>query len=211
LYERLKIHITFAPTLKTYFFSPTKTFDCFCDGCNQNSTFKQFNPNDVSGDLAAHNLRALQNNIFTITYLCTRDEKHKMVFHLFYSIDNTIEKIGQYPSLASITKPELRKYRTVLPNEKYLELIKGVGLHSHSAGIGAFVYLRRIFEFLIEEAHVKAQSDGNWDDKAYNDGRGMDAKVQMLSKFLPPFLVEHKQLYGIMSYGVLELSEELCI
>lgn len=211
LYERLKIHVTFAPTLRTYFFSPNKTFDCFCVSCNQNSTFKQLNPQDFSGELTAGNLRSLQNNIFTITYLCTRDEKHKMVFQLFYSSDNTIEKIGQYPSLASITKPELRKYRSVLPNEKYLELIKGVGLHSHSSGIGAFVYLRRIFEHLIEEAHVKAQSESDWDEKAYNDGRGMDSKVQMLAKYLPLFLVEHKQLYGIMSYGVHELSEELCM
>lgn len=39
----------------------------------------------------------------------------------------------------------------------------------------------------------------------------MDEKIEILSEFLPDFLVEHKHLYGILSKGVHELSEEECL
>lgn len=39
----------------------------------------------------------------------------------------------------------------------------------------------------------------------------MEEKITCLSEFLPEFLVEHKHLYGILSKGVHELSEEECL
>ncbi len=39
----------------------------------------------------------------------------------------------------------------------------------------------------------------------------MDDKIQMLAGHLPPFLVEHRRLYGILSKGVHALGEDECL
>lgn len=38
----------------------------------------------------------------------------------------------------------------------------------------------------------------------------MNEKIQMLSGILPDFLVENQSIYGILSKGIHELSEEEC-
>ena len=81
---------------------------------------------------------------------------------------------------------------------------------SHDVGIGAFIYLRRIFENLIEAAHLKAKAEASWDEIAYEKAR-MDEKIQFLKHLLPPFLVENRVLYKILSSGVHELSEQECL
>jgi len=37
-----------------------------------------------------------------------------------------------------------------------MELSTAIGLYSHGVGIGSLIYLRRVFEFLIDEAYNKA-------------------------------------------------------
>lgn len=129
---------------------------------------------------------------------------------MFRAHEGEVEKIGQHPSLGDLTGPDLQKYRPVLGDERYRELIRGVGLASHDIGIGAFVYLRRVFEHLIEGAHVKAQADSNWDEPLFQRSR-MDEKIQQLSGHLPKFLVENRALYRILSTGIHALSEQECL
>jgi len=118
-------------------------------------------------------------------------------------------KYGQYPSMADISTAEIQKYHKILENDLFKEFSRAVGLISHGVGIGAFVYLRRIFEGLVEEAHQRAQSETGWDEDAYNKMR-MDEKIGMLTGHLPPFLVENKKIYSILSKGIHELSEDEC-
>jgi hypothetical protein len=72
------------------------------------------------------------------------------------------------------------------------------------------VYLRRIFESLVEEAHVAAKGDAGWDEEAYGRYR-MSEKVGTLRAHLPPFLVEHPAMYSLLSKGIHELSEQECL
>jgi len=109
-----------------------------------------------------------------------------------------------------LAAPDLRKYFPVLGEEKHAELVRGVMLASHDVGIGAFVYLRRVFEHLIEGAHKKAKGVRGWDESDFEKSR-MEEKIQLLKAFLPPFLVEHRVLYKILSSGVHELSEQDCL
>ena len=53
----------------------------------------------------------------------------------------------------TIEENDIKKYRKILGKEKYGEFGRAVGLYTHGIGIGSYVYLRRIFENLIEEAH----------------------------------------------------------
>jgi hypothetical protein len=123
-----------------------------------------------------------------------------------------MQKVGQYPSVADLHSAQIRRYRNVLSPEDYRELNRAVGLAAHGVGIGAFVYLRRIFERLIEEAHQIAQHDSAWDEDLFlRSHHRMSEKIALLASHLPGFLVENKSLYGILSKGLHDLSEDECL
>ncbi len=92
----------------------------------------------------------------------------------------------------------------------YRELTRAVGLASHGVGIGSFVYLRRIFERLIDEASKTAAKVKGWDPVLFQQSR-MEEKIRLLKDFLPAFLVEQRQLYSILSKGIHALTETECL
>lgn len=61
--------------------------------------------------------------------------------------------------MADFQIPQVEKYRKILGEEEYKEFTRGIGIAAHGVGIGSFVYLRRVFENLIEEAHAKARTE----------------------------------------------------
>jgi hypothetical protein len=144
-----------------------------------------------------------------VVYSYTRVPEHKY-YTYYYKSGNSFVKIGQYPSGADFQIPQAAKYRKILGEQQYKELTRGIGLAAHGVGIGSFVYLRRIFENLIEEAHVIATGEGSFDEEEYTKAR-MDGKIQMLEHYLPEFLVENKTLYSILSIGIHSLTEEDCL
>ena len=122
----------------------------------------------------------------------------------------SISKVGQYPSVADFHIGQVHKYDKVLPKTRMREFTKAIGLAANGVGIGSFVYLRRIFEYLVFEAHEVVKSENPvFDEAAFTSGR-MNEKIQMLSGYLPNYLVEHHAIYGILSKGIHELSEEEC-
>jgi hypothetical protein len=91
----------------------------------------------------AHRDRTLE-----IELSCTRDWEHRIWF--FFLVRNkTLRKVGQYPSIADFELPKLDRFKEVIDAGQRRELGRAVGLHAHGVGIGSFVYLRRIFEFLV--------------------------------------------------------------
>jgi hypothetical protein len=149
---------------------------------------------------------------------CSRNSSHQLLFLLKVNKDKrTIQKIGQHPSLADLNMYDVKKYADVLSNAAFREFTKAIGLAAHGVGVGSFVYLRRIFEGLVEEAHKFAKSPEAWsetgqawDEDQYQKAR-VGEKIQMLNRYLPAFLVENRAMYGILSKGVHELSEEECL
>ena len=135
----------------------------------------------------------------------------KFFFFIDYDKEKGIfQKIGQFPSIATFHINQIKKYDKVLSGNRLKEFTRAIGLAANGVGIGSFVYLRRIFEALIEEAHEKAKADNNWDEDTYQRQR-MTEKIEMLKLHLPTFLVENKSLYGILSIGVHELKEKDCL
>lgn len=137
------------------------------------------------------------------------------LIHIEYAEDDkdniiSISKVGQYPSVADFHIGQLRKYGKILPKDKMREFTKAIGLAANGVGIGSFVYLRRIFEYLVFEAfEVAKDRNKEFDIDGFTTAR-MNEKIQMLSGFLPDFLVENHIIYGILSKGIHELSEEDC-
>jgi len=137
---------------------------------------------------------------------CSRNAGHLMRLWFLYN-DEAIIKVGQFPSLADLDSGEIERFRKPLGATRYAELARGVGLAAHGVGIGAFVYLRRVFESLIQEARTEAGSA--IDDTAFMSAR-MDDRISMLRDQLPAFLVENRSVYGILSKGVHALTEDEC-
>jgi hypothetical protein len=188
------------------------TIDCPCIHCGKDSTFRSYSRINSSNTMLADDklLKIIRNRkYFERVLQCSRQDEHYIVFY-FIVEENEIIKVGQYPSIADLTLGTIKKYNKILTKEKFKELSKAIGLSAHGIGIGSFVYLRRIFEDLIEEAHTKAIQLSGWDEEQYNKGR-VDEKILMVQQYLPAFLVKNRLMYGILSKGIHELNEEECI
>jgi hypothetical protein len=178
--------------------------DAFCSECGAHSVF-----NRVLQSINLTKDAWLYDPLFEVKFLCSRNKKHSLYF-LFKVEGRTMQKIGQCPSLAALNLYDIKKYRSTLDKNTFQELTKAIGLAAHGVGVGSFVYLRRIFEGLVEEAHMSASTDAGWDDTTYLKAR-MDDKIKLLSRLLPVFLVENRSVYGILSKGIHELSEKECL
>src|SRR5260370_11936217 len=133
---------------KTYnFIRCMEPVDAYCLSCKKDSTFVRANNDWDVVPFSAWEQRI--SGYLTRELRCTRSGHTYMV--QFLKTADAITKIGQYPSIADLQFPFLQKYRRSL-GEQYQELTKAVGLFANGIGIGSFVYLRRIFERLIEEA-----------------------------------------------------------
>jgi hypothetical protein len=124
--------------------------------------------------------------------------------------EQIIIKVGQLPTVADFHLGEVKQYKKVISLEKLKEFTRAIGLAANGIGIGSFVYLRRIFEHLINEAYDYALKDGVVAESNYQKAR-MDEKIEMLHSYLPPFLVENKSMYSILSLGIHELNEQTCL
>lgn len=184
-------------------------FECYCLGCQQHSIFRGKARTALSIRAGGCHDQATVGKRFGCIFECARNPEHDVMFSCQLEEDACF-KIGQYPSLADLSAPDLRKYRNPLGDELYCELTRAVGLNAHGIGIGAFVYLRRIFERLLEEAQQAELGMPGWDEDAYARGR-MEDRIALLKHALPAFLVENKIIYSLLSKGIHEMTEEECL
>jgi hypothetical protein len=200
------------PVANYMFVTPLRV-DGHCPYCKKSATFHSkgertvTRTGDVKSLINVETLKYCESYLFAIE--CTRDNSHRIVF--FFRFDQQkIQKIGQYPSLATIANDEMRSYRQVLASDDASDLHRAIGLAAHGVGVGSFVYLRRVFERLINSRFTQFKDSEGWGDDDFFPKR-MDEKIGLLKDHLPDFLVENKKLYGILSKGVHELSEEDCL
>ena len=177
--------------------------DLYCPECGRHSVFT------LAREAQYSDRSHFSNYVFSLGFNCSREESHRALF-VFLAHKGVLQKIGQTPSLADISVPDLRKYRPVLGEERFRELTRGIGLVTHGVGVGAFVYLRRVFEWLIENARATASAEPGWSEDDYARSR-MDDKISMLKDHLPEFLIQNRGLYGILSVGVHTLNEAECL
>jgi hypothetical protein len=121
-----------------------------------------------------------------------------------------ILKIGQYPTIADLEIGRYKKFSKVLSKAYLREFNKAIGLAANGVGVGSFVYLRRIFESLINKYYEVAKKDKDWDDKEYTKAR-IEGKIGLLKDYLPEVVVKYKKIYNILSKGIHELEEQECL
>lgn len=144
-----------------------------------------------------------------IEFSCARKISHTITIYIRMDNDLTY-KIGQNPSFADIMKDEISKYKKVLHDDDIKEFRRAIGLAAAGIGIGSFVYLRRMFERLVYNRFKQEQGAQGWNAEEFSKMR-MDDKIKHLKGYLPDFMVENAQLYGILSKGIHELSEDECL
>lgn len=125
-----------------------------------------------------------------------------------------MEKVGQYPSMADLQLFDIEKYRAVLSKERFRDFRVALGLHASGVGCGSFIYLRRIFEGLVEEAEAVAAKQPEWDAEEYAKRR-FNEKIDYLEAFgqklIPDELAGVKaKIYGVLSRGVHASSDQEC-
>ncbi len=183
-------------------------FDSYCIHCKMITPFKSIRASDHSDNwLRATNSKVLEDGIFTLHMHCMRVHFH-IYSYIFKQAVDTIFKIGQFPSLEDIAYSDVQRFRSVLEPKYFSELHRAGGLMSHNVGIGAFVYLRRIFERLIFRHHEEFVKENGPIDGF--DGFKMDQKIDALEATLPAALVGNKVIYGILSKGIHDLDEDTC-
>ena len=145
--------------------------------------------------------------VLTFKFVCSMNEGHHLDY-IAVADNKTFCKIGQYPSIADLTFPILDAYKKVLSANDRKEFGRAIGLYASGIGAGSYVYLRRIFERLLVQA--KANAGEAIDNDLFNKAH-VDEKITMLKDYLPKMLTDNTVLYGILSKGIHQLSEEDCI
>lgn len=198
--------------------------DCFCVGCQERRVFDYIKceiheASDVYVPIVSNVFEKTRKQTpheliqkylkrrYTLTYRCGRDKSHYIYFDLLATSDRII-KIGQYPTVADLQISDIKKYKKVL-GDQAVEYSKAIGLFAHGIGIGSFVYLRRIIEKLVFDKYSEVSDELDISSQDFVALK-FEEKINVLKDYLPAVLVENKGLYGIVSKGIHELSEDEC-
>jgi hypothetical protein len=176
----------------------------FCRDCKTHRVFRRSEGTTYDSNPIGH-IGQMEDGFHVFEFECTKSERHKITVWIRISGD-TVEKVGQFPSLADTANDAAKLYSKVLDPEDRKELSRAVGLAAHGVGIGSFVYMRRVFERLIDRRHT--ESGLTIDDFSR---KRMNEKIEHLRDQLPAFLVENKAIYGVLSLGIHELTEDQCL
>ncbi len=190
----------------------TGSIDTYCVECKDRTLFVVEYPpmSPIREDLCT---KFKNPFMCVIEARCSRVKQHIACYAFRIHEEDGVTKIGQYPSAADAAKQDLKIYRKVLNEEHLKGYTKALGLFSHGVGAGSIVYLRKIFEHLVEEAYQEATKDDDW--MSTHGGTyptlKMANKVTALEDFLPSDLVQHPRLYGFLSQGLHGCSEAECL
>ncbi len=187
------------------------SIDIYCIHCKEQSIFKPYNAGQIhSGYVNYHAFKTRQIPYGGLHFSCTRNQAHIFEMQIINIDENIIVKIGQYPSKADLESPNLNKYSSIIPSRYLSDIKRAVGLSAHGIGAGSFVYLRRVIEYLINDAYEEAKKDDAFDQEEYQKSRFVE-KMLLLKEYLPDILIQNKEAYSILSKGVHELEENECL
>ena len=109
---------------------PEITIDIYCPSCKRETVF---NPEKREIDWVSYNenLPIVKNGVQYAHFRCSRRHCGSNLYFIFQIADGIITKIGQYPSIADLISPEIKKYRAVLDSNLISDWQRAVGLRAH--------------------------------------------------------------------------------
>jgi hypothetical protein len=184
-------------------------FDQYCVECKRETTFRVGAMPVANRGLGGGNksgVNVIPPMLLSVSATCQRD--FTVYLYVLKFGTEKVTKIGQWPSTADIAFGELRTIDKSLDDDDRRELGKALGLHAHDTAIGAFVYLRRVFERMVRRAHERQSAAGHPVDGF--DGMRMDERIAALKDELPEKVVQNSAVFSVLSVGLHELTEEKC-
>lgn len=183
-------------------------FDLYCSACLQVTPWTVRNANHRTIGGASNRASYIKNPelplIRVIHAVCQR-KQHFYTYIIFRKI-GYLQKIGQLPSMADIAFSELKHIHGINTEDRR-ELGRALGLYAHDAPLGAFVYLRRVFERMIERAHEAHRERSGTYISGWRDLR-MGERIAALGETLPVEISQNAGVFGLLSKGIHELSDE---
>lgn len=184
--------------------------DLFCAKCGALSTFARLHPHSFGTPSSERTVRKEPTEkVEIIDFSCARNKDH-VVYFVIKVEGSSIFKIGEYPSGADRYFSEFAKYQKEL--EGYTsELRTAVQLHTHGFGVGSFVYLRRVFEKVINDVAIRKHGDDpKWSFEKWRSEK-IDDRIKQLKDDLPEFLSSNPKLYSVLSKGVHQWDDGECL
>ena len=183
-------------------------YDNYCVICDQVTpwTLKKLITANSGGGAGLGRLyvQAYVPTIRAVNTVCLRRQHfHTYILHV---ADSTVQKVGQKPSMADIALGELKAVPGIEKQDRK-ELGRAIGLFAHDTPLGAFVYLRRVFERMIARAHERHKDNHgsflqNWQELR------MGERIQALADELPKVVQSNYAVWGLLSKGIHELADE---
>lgn len=224
LYKKIRID----KRTKTYNFFPCNDIrvECYCKECNSRRIFSFSNselamvslltdctPGSLTSDSIPHDcLESSLKEIDFFTFNAIADCQHKMIIHFMKVNDETIMKVGQFPSIYDLDESINNKKFLKILGKEYSEYYKSAcSLYSFNTCIGALTYLRRIFEKLLIDVFNDNKKSLSIDYEEYQKMR-MEDKIKTIKTYLPDIMQEQgfNKIYTNISDGIHNLSEEDC-
>jgi hypothetical protein len=186
--------------------------DAYCVDCKRETPFKRWEWPNVGGGATGSRGVVRGKEPASLhqqkTALCARCGKN---YHFYFAAyRNGIAKVGQNPSPADIARQDMLRFRAELDDLDMGELEHATRMFSLGIGVGAFVYLRRIFERLLDRHHATFVA-ANGPIEGYEDKMRWEERVLALATILPKEVVENRKVYAILSVGIHELQEAECL
>jgi hypothetical protein len=194
--------------------------DAYCVECEENSIFVAEAWEERKKLMHASGGQSLYGPCL-LRLACSRRPNHKLALCLLGTLNITgapnsndavhVEKIGQHPSYADLLQGSAKAFRKAFPTPNdAAEFNKAVGLAAHGVGIGSFVYLRRIFERLVQRRFDEFKQVEGWSIEEFDRSR-MGERILMMRKHLPSFMVENSDVYSLLSVAIHALAEDECL
>ena len=195
------------------------SISAFCDNCDEERIFTTNIYDDMRNTIGKDVIRlqggtpmlttkkqSLSDRLQGKSYLLGIEMRCAKCGELHYFslvlMENTVIKIGQYPSYASSEVKDVKKYKNLI-SKYYPELTRSISAYSQGMGVAAFVYLRRILEHLVEKKFT-GEKTLKFTEKLYE----VEKKEQIIPDELEPI---KNQIYSILSKGVHQYEENECL
>lgn len=177
------------------------SFDGHCIGCKRITYYTSKLTTSAIQNMSEAGLYGARK----LTLTCGRNDNHNVYVWLFND-GNGVQKVGQFPSMFDLAAPDALRVGGALGDAFGADFRRAVACSAHGYHVGAFCYLRRIFERLVLQAEAK-EKELNAD---FVEAIGMKERIANCKHALPEFMVQNAVAYNILSGGVHEFSDDEC-
>jgi hypothetical protein len=219
-------------------FASLPAITAVCPKCSDRHTFNSHLvnnqvPNSYESMGSFNQVRAADNSIFRLTYICKKCNHFKKDFFIRFVIEDYegtdkkgvhnkvyVTKIGQYPAFSIEPEPTMIAYL----DKKNLELYEnGIICESQSYGVGAFAYYRQVVEnkitSLLDDVEKFLENNNKESREAFKQAKtdqDTAKKIKLVSDYLPSVLKPDginvlRMIYTALSDGLHNKSDEECL